>query len=87
MTGEQKWTRYKYIVQVVIGEQRGEAVRYSVHLPVVTLSHATAAAEQCMLAAPAAGSLQKAGIRPIAQQSSDYDLTLNELSVPKPTNT
>lgn len=25
---QQKWTRYKYVVQVIIGEQRGEAVRY-----------------------------------------------------------
>ncbi|KAL3144841.1 hypothetical protein ABBQ38_001947 [Trebouxia sp. C0009 RCD-2024] len=28
--GQQKWTRYKYVVQVIIGEQRGEAVRYCV---------------------------------------------------------
>ena len=26
---QEKWTRYKYVVQVIIGEQRGEAVRYS----------------------------------------------------------
>lgn len=24
---QEKWTRYKYVVQVIIGEQRGEAVR------------------------------------------------------------
>ena len=29
IAAQEKWTRYKYIVQVVIGEQRGEAVRYT----------------------------------------------------------
>ena len=27
IVAQEKWTRYKYVVQVIIGEQRGEAVR------------------------------------------------------------